>query len=119
MSAARPSFLPLFSEKLNLGVDNAIVESALPYLDLRHILVHRDGRIDRDFAARHPQLGLNEGDDFSLSHSDIVRARDAILTLVSHFDERIIHTGSILPEDQQPNCRTNKLINNNAIDPNA
>ncbi len=94
--------LTAFSDKLNLGIDNAILESALPYLDLRHILVHRDGRIDREFAARHPQLGLNEGDEFSLNHDKIVRARTAILALVQHFDERVISTGSILPDDQQP-----------------
>jgi hypothetical protein len=94
--------LTAFSDKLNLGVDNAIIEAALPYLDLRHILVHRDGRIDREFAARHPQLGLNEGDDFSLSHDQIVRARTAILALVQHYDEKVISTASILPEDQQP-----------------
>ena len=32
--------LTSFSDKLNLAVDNAILETALPYLDLRHILVH-------------------------------------------------------------------------------
>jgi len=91
-----------FGAKLNLGFDSAIVDAALPYLELRHILVHRDGIVDRDFAAKHPQLGLRDGDEFSLAYADMLKARNAISTLVEHIDAKIVENNVILNSDLQP-----------------
>ncbi len=88
--------------KLNLKLDMAVVESAVPYLDMRHILVHRDGIVDSEFAARHPQIGLSAGQDFSLQFSQIADARDAINALVKQIDERVVSNNLLLAEDLQP-----------------
>lgn len=74
----------------------------MPYLDMRHILVHRDGIVDAEFAARHPQIGLSAGKEFSLQFSQIADARDAINALVSQIDERVVTNSLLLPEDLQP-----------------
>lgn len=97
-----PKLIKAFGDKLNLEFDTVLVDQALPYIDLRHVLVHRDGVIDREFAAKHPQLGLNEGDDFSLKYSEIVKARDAIVALVEHFDSKVIQNNIIPTEQTQP-----------------
>ena len=87
--------------KLNLKLDNSIVEAAMPYLDMRHVLVHRDGIVDAEFAARHPQIGLSAGQEFSLQFSQIADARNAINALVTQIDERVVSNNLLLAEDLQ------------------
>lgn len=91
-----------FDAKLNLKLDIAVVESAMPYLDMRHILVHRDGVVDSEFAARHPQIGLSAGQEFSLQFSQIADARNAINALVTQIDDRVVCNNLLLAEDLQP-----------------
>lgn len=88
--------------KLNLQFDNSVVEAALPYLELRHILVHRDGKIDREFATKYSQFNLHDGDDFSLEYSEIIRARSSIYALVAHIDEKIVQNGLVPTDELQP-----------------
>ncbi|MCC9608774.1 hypothetical protein LOC68_08580 [Blastopirellula sp. JC732] len=88
--------------KLNLQLDVAVVESALPYLDMRHILVHQNGVVDAEYAARHPQVGLKEGEAFSLSYSQISEARLAINALVKQIDGKVVTNALVLNEDTQP-----------------
>src|SRR5258708_6137447 len=97
-----PKLIAAFGAKLNFRLDPVVVEAALPYLEMRHILVHRDGIVDREFAAKHPQLNLTEGDEFSLGYSEVTRARDAINALVAHIDEKIVQNGLVPTAELQP-----------------
>ncbi|MFA5190471.1 MAG: hypothetical protein WC740_07095 [Verrucomicrobiia bacterium] len=97
-----PKVIAALGTKLNLSLDPAVVEAALPYLEIRHILVHRDGIIDREFAAKHPQLNLKEGDEFTLGYSEIAKARDTIHALVAHIDEKIVQNGLVPAGELQP-----------------
>jgi len=85
--------------KLNLQLDSSIIEAALPYLELRHILVHRDGKIDREFAAKHPQFNLHEGDEFSLDYPEMIKARNSIHALVAHIDGKVVQN-TLCPKDE-------------------
>jgi hypothetical protein len=90
-----PKLIAALGAKLNLRLDPAVIDAALPYLEMRHILVHRDGKVDREFAAKHPQLNLREGDEFSLKYSEITKARDTINALVAHIDERVVQNALV------------------------
>jgi hypothetical protein len=88
--------------KLNLQLDPGVVEAAFPYLEMRHILVHRDGIVDREFAVKHPQFNLKEGDEFTLSYLEVTKARDAIQSLVLHLDQKIVQNNLVPADALQP-----------------
>lgn len=88
-------------KKLGLGLDQDLVSNALPYLELRHLLVHADGVADRAFCDRFPQLKAKPHEQIPMSHKLVASARDAVVGLVVHLDERAIAAGIILECDQQ------------------
>lgn len=88
--------------KLGLGVDAAIIDAALPYLDARHVLVHDDGVVDEDYVRQYPQLRLSPGDSLAISHSFVTTARTAIAALVQEVDAKAIARSVVGSHDVQP-----------------
>ena len=84
--------------KLNLNVNPGIREAALPYLEMRHLLVHADGVADADFCTRFPLMGAQEGKKLSMSHRVISQARTCVVDMIAEYDSRAIEAG-VVPND--------------------
>lgn len=79
--------------KLGLKLEAKICERALLPLDLRHLFVHRDGIADTEFCQAHPSFGLKPGEAVALTYRLICEARESIVALAIHMDERAVTLG--------------------------
>jgi hypothetical protein len=88
------STLALLSQtknKLDLAVDSAIIEEAMPYLLLRHIFVHSDGKPNQDFQTKYPHINFkNSKGRIVLSKTLLNNARIKIERLIHTFDNEMI-----------------------------
>jgi len=94
--------LASFDKKLGLGVDDAVMKEALPFLELRHLLVHADGVADEVFCARFPGFRGVPGEQLHVTYPVVVAARDKVLALVGHYDERAVAKNVVAAADLQP-----------------
>jgi len=88
--------------KLDLKLDAATCDAALPNLDLRHLLVHRDGVPDKEYCDKYPKMKAVPGTEMTLRLSLVSDARTAIHELARHIDYKIVSLKLVLPEDLQP-----------------
>lgn len=84
------ALLEKIDAKLDLKADAKIIQTALPYLEIRHLLVHQDGKVDDAFVKAHPGFGVKSGDYIDLTHELVSNTRTAVVALVRHFDEKIV-----------------------------
>lgn len=84
------SLIQAMDAKLGLGLDQEIINNALPYFELRHLLVHHDGISDTDFCQRFPNFGAIAGEKISVEFNMVSMARTAIVTLAKHFDSKVL-----------------------------
>lgn len=89
-------------KKLGLNIDEEIIQTAIPYLEIRHILVHRQGKADKQFCDRFPLIDAEVNKLINLKHSLILKARMAIVTLVKEFDKKIVAYGLVETTELQP-----------------
>lgn len=89
-------------KKLNLGVPETIIQEALPYLEIRHLLVHSDGIADNDFCQRFPAIGATAGKSIELSYSLITAARTKITEMVVQYDQSAVINNVVPKCDLQP-----------------
>ena len=54
--------------KLNLGVRQATIDASLPYLEIRHLLVHSEGKADQKFCNEFPGIGATAGKKIKLDY---------------------------------------------------
>lgn len=87
--------------KLDLKADTKVIQAALPYLEVRHLLVHQDGRVDDAFVKAHPGFGVKSGEYIELTHDLVAKTRAAVVTLVKHFDDKIIKANLLGKADLQ------------------
>jgi hypothetical protein len=81
--------------KLGLKLDAKIYEKALHYLELRHLLIHRDGIADKEFCDSHPIFNLKPGDKVILTYLLIDDLRKKITALAKHIDEKVVEQNLI------------------------
>lgn len=96
------STLNLFKKiatKLNLIVDDHYINDALPYLEIRHFLVHTDGKPSQDFIAKYPHIRRRSNGYILLDYSLICSTRDSIKTLISVYDQEVIVKDLLRAED--------------------
>ncbi|MCX5462858.1 hypothetical protein [Alcaligenes parafaecalis] len=101
---AEKSTLKLFekiSSKLALGVDDGLIKSAIPYLEVRHYLVHADGRAPSDFKDKYPDIRIQRG-YFLLNYSFVENLKTHTKNLVKAFDEAVVAKNLLKNEDLQP-----------------
>lgn len=79
-------------KKIDLTVEKNIIEQALPYLELRHKLVHADGKVDSAFQVQYPMLKYN-GSEIILNDSLICKATSKVSNLVLAIDEAARNKG--------------------------
>lgn len=85
--------------RLGLQVPTAAINSAMPYLDARHIFVHRDGKADIVYKTAHPTVVLEAQGKIKLDFLFVNAARLAVCDLANHIDQQIIATNLTAPGD--------------------
>lgn len=88
-------------KRVGLGLDATLVEIAFRYIDLRHLLVHEDGRADERFCKAHPAFVATPGRTIKLDATSTKEARRSITALVEHLDARAVGAGVLSPDDMQ------------------
>lgn len=96
------SLLQKINTKLNLGVRTTTIDAALPYFELRHLLVHADGKADQTFCAAFPAFNAVVGQKIQLEFAILQDARVAIFALVNEFDKKVIAKNIVNAGECQP-----------------
>ena len=91
--------IEFLDKRLGLELDQGVIDAAMSYIDLRHLLVHCDGIADEGFCSRNPALCTYPNDSVRLDDSVVTDAYAAIVALVEHIDERAVATGILASED--------------------
>lgn len=76
--------------KLGLNTGQALIDDALPYLELRHIFIHADGKPNKDFLAKYPQFSLDQKRKIKLDQQVLDDAYDRVKTMLSSIDKEMI-----------------------------
>lgn len=90
-----------FDGKLGLELSGDVVKQALPYLELRHILVHSDGKIDTNYRKAFPQVRIRLGKDnkVRIDVTTVRKAKSAVGNLVNEIDSRMIQRDLVADHD--------------------
>jgi hypothetical protein len=94
--------LNAINKKLNLSVPENFIQDALPYLEIRHLLVHSDGVADDDFCQRFPAIGATAGKSIELTYALIAAARTKITDMVIQYDQSAVKNSIVPNTDLQP-----------------
>lgn len=94
--------LKKMNAKLMLEVPQKKIDNALPYFEIRHLLVHADGVADKKFCISFPAFGATPGKKIKLDHRLLQAARKATLALVEAFDGKVVANEIIAPSEMQP-----------------
>jgi hypothetical protein len=89
------SLIEKLDKKLGLNMGEEIIHAALPYLEIRHLLVHRQGKADKEFSEKFPFIGAEEDKVIKLQYDLVNQARTTITTLVKEFDKKIVEKGLV------------------------
>jgi len=87
--------------KLGLSISQKSLDEAIPFLEVRHFLVHSDGRLSNEFMAKNPSIKSTKS-VVDLDYSFISNLRTKVMTLISEFDAQVISVNLLKPEDLQP-----------------
>ena len=79
--------------KIDLQINEKLIENAMPYLDLRHKLVHSNGVIDEAFIQKYPSIKRDKDNNVVLNHALVKSARKAVSDLVFEIDNKSVEKG--------------------------
>ena len=96
------SLIEKMDKKLGLSIGEEIIHAALPYLEIRHILVHAQGKADQEFCNKYPFLDAEVGKTIHLGYNLIGNARQTIGALVKEFDKKIVSKQLVESTELQP-----------------
>ena len=89
--------------KLGLNIDEQLINDALPYLEVRHLLVHADGKLSRKFKEDYPDFPSKNNGYVNLTYAVVTQARDRVMALIAAYDREIIDKNLIAAADvRQP-----------------
>jgi hypothetical protein len=94
--------LTSLNAKLDLCVPERVIQDSLPYLEIRHLLVHRDGVADQSYCDRFPSMMFLPGKKIRLSHGLVRSARERITVLVESFDSCAVARAVVPGADLRP-----------------
>lgn len=77
------------NERINLGIESAIFDKAMPYLEARHLFIHADGLTDQEFREKYPNVKLTDDYYIKLNPTIIKEAQVAIHNLVLAYDQKL------------------------------
>lgn len=84
-------------KKIDLQIDEEIINVALPYLEIRHKLVHTNGLLDVEFKKNYPKIQCNNENYVTLNYALVNAARDAVTNLVFAIDEKALEKKLLPP----------------------
>ena len=93
--------LEKMNSKLNLGVKKKTIDNTLPYLEIRHLLVHAEGKADNKFCNSFPQFNLSVGQKNKLDYNLLKKTRKTVCDLVTEFDKKIISKSIVATSEMQ------------------
>jgi hypothetical protein len=96
------NLLDKINTKLNLGVAQATIDAALPFFEIRHLLVHADGLATDSFCRSFPSFQAKPGKKIKLDHALLQSARSAIAGLVAEFDQKAVDNNIVARSEMQP-----------------
>jgi len=88
------------SVRLGLQIEQAALDNAMPYLDARHILVHRDGSTDQQYRNDYPQIQLRD-DKLVVDYAFVSEAKRRVSELAVEIDNKIIAADLVRRQDMQ------------------
>lgn len=77
-------------EKLDISIEDSIAEQAMPYLELRHRLVHTDGKVDEDFKQKYTCFSYDDENYVVINYRTIKKAKKRVSDLVLAIDKSAI-----------------------------
>ena len=80
-------------ERLSIKVDQQTIDSALPYLELRHILVHSDGKPDSTFIEKYGDIFTIKKRSIVLNRDIAAKAKMKITDLIKAIDKEAVTIG--------------------------
>jgi hypothetical protein len=86
------------SVRLGLQISQQTLDAAMPYLDARHILVHRDGRTDEQYRRDYPNIRLRD-ERIVVDYPFVADAKRTVTALALDIDQRIIASNLVRPQD--------------------
>lgn len=86
------------SNRIGLQLEANILAEAMPYLDARHILIHRDGKPDDVYTNAYPDIAVING-SIAVNYPFVKLAREKVMQLAEHIDTRLSDAGFIRPQD--------------------
>lgn len=89
------------SNKLGLGVDKSLIDAALPYLEVRHLLVHADGKVSDEYKQKYPDIRL-KNDRVFINYVFLTRMRTAVKAMMEDFDKKVIAKDIVDAQYTQP-----------------
>jgi len=87
------------NKKLALNISDLTVKQALPFLEMRHVLVHANGIADKKYQKDYPDIPIDSNGKIQLNYSLILEARAAVWNLVKNIDKKVVRAGWISSED--------------------
>ena len=87
------SLIKKVCKKIGIEVDKELIDRAVFYLDIRHKLVHTDGRVDESFKREHPTLKYTAGNYIKLTYKTLLDMEKAVFTLVDVIDTDCLKKG--------------------------
>src|SRR5262245_32113197 len=97
--------LSALNKKLDLKVPDTSISAALPYFELRHLLVHADGVADEAFCRANPNFGATPGNAVVLTFQLVAGGRKCVVDMVTEFDRCAVLNGIVLREDLHPEAK--------------
>jgi len=81
--------------KLGLTISQNLIDKALPFLELRHVLVHSDGKPNAEFKNKHPQFRLDQKHKIKLTNELLDNAYNEVNALLSKMDKEMLRLNYI------------------------
>ena len=82
--------LSSIKRKLDLTIDQTLIDRALAFLEIRHIFVHADGKPDQVFLDKYPDIRLDNKERILLNSTFAQEAYMAIHDLILAIDREMI-----------------------------
>lgn len=83
--------------KIDLSIDETLIDEALPYLELRHKFVHTNGKVDDEFKNKFPMFSYSDSNFVKLNYQILGKARTKITLLITSIDKAAIDKGILQP----------------------
>lgn len=84
-----------FIKKINIEINQELINSSVSLLNIRHILVHTDGIPNDKFKERNPDIEIRPNGRIKLTYSLSIRIKNAALGLLSAIDKQLIENSIV------------------------